>query len=56
MEALNAYEVLDQLAKKSKMFEMVRDEFVSKDEKIAELQNGLSLTQQALDELLLGGL
>ncbi len=58
MEVFNAYEVLDELAMKSKMFEMIRDEFLKKDEKIAELEAKNDELQKAIIELsiVLGGM
>lgn len=58
MEVFNAYEVLDELAMKSKMFEMIRDEFLKKDEKIAELEAKNDELQKAIIELsiFLGGM
>jgi hypothetical protein len=38
MEIYNAYEVLDRLAEKSKMFKMINEDFKAKDAQIAELQ------------------
>jgi hypothetical protein len=38
MEIYNAYEVLDRLAEKSKMFKMINEDFKAKDTQIAELK------------------
>lgn len=58
MEIYNAYEVLDKLAEKSKMFEMIRDDNKHKDAMIAELKTENEMLQSAIAELsmLIGGM
>lgn len=56
MEIFNAYEVLDELAEKSKMFQMIRDEFANKDVKIDEMQEQIDDMILQLGDFMLGGM
>jgi hypothetical protein len=51
MQAKTAYEILDQLAEKSNMFCMIRDEFQNKNEKINELESKNEILEGAIMEL-----
>lgn len=56
MEMFNAYEVLDELAKKSKMFEMINEDFKMKDEEIKILKSQVNELTIILGDLMLGGM
>lgn len=51
MEIYNSYEALDMLAEKSKMFEMIRTDFLAKDDKIAALEEENLNTMMALTDV-----
>lgn len=56
MEIFNAYEVLDELAEKSNMFQMIRDEFINKDVKIDDMQEQIDEMILQLGDFMLGGM